>query len=65
MPVSRRPKRNGLDTGNLRALTGSTNKAPYSMNGTAYTDCIALEQTHNSIKAFEDEVSGHAFDTRN
>ena len=27
------------------------------MDGTGYTDCVALEQTHNSISAFEDEVS--------
>lgn len=35
----------------------STLSEPYSMDGTGYTDCVALEQTHNSISAFEDEVS--------
>ena len=31
--------------------------APYFIKGTGYTDCVTLNKTHKSIRAFEDQVS--------
>lgn len=30
---------------------------PYFIEGSKFTDCVALNQTFNSISAFEDEAS--------
>ncbi|KAI9897293.1 hypothetical protein N3K66_008315 [Trichothecium roseum] len=43
----------------LHTDTACGDAKPYSMDGTGYTDCVALEQTHNSISAFEDEPTGY------
>ncbi|VUC22361.1 unnamed protein product [Clonostachys rosea] len=43
----------------FHSSSGCGDSAPYSMNGSRYTDCVSLNKTYNSISATEDEPSGY------